>query len=325
MLVEAIRSAIQKMANSDLRGGVVSLPEFSRKVGNTVHGIRGSVLPSGSLKFVSVLGMLMHLARSIGSRQIQHVVASTSGNTGNAAADIFQGTSTRFHAVIDARTPPGKKDDLVRRGAEIVEVRQPDPTWIEARLRRTSELVKTLPGAIDLDQYANPGALAGHFSFTGPLIWESERGQIDIFVAPIGTGGISGGTSHFLRRMNPRIATVPVDCEGSVVLGRTSGPHLLTGLGAHIRCTNALRAYTAMAGMKPHIVTDTAAFREAHWLREHDGVWVGGSSGAALAAISEISREVQGRRIFVALVDGGESYAETIFNPAWLANQGLVI
>jgi cysteine synthase len=324
-MIDAIHNAVARVANSHPHQSVLYLPEFSRRVGNTVHGLLGSALPSGSLKYLSVVGLLMHLLRTTSGRSIQNVVASTSGNTGKAAAEIFRDTRIKFHAVLDVRTPPGKKADLVLLGAEIEEVSEPDPTWIEARLRRTSELVKALPGAVDLDQYQNPGALEAHFRFTGPLIWQARRGQIDIFVAPIGTGGISGGTSHFLRRMNPRIATVPVDCTGSIVLGKTPGPHLLTGLGAHVRCANVQRAYAAMAGMEPRIISDAAAFREAHWLREHDGVWVGGSSGAALAAIAEISREVQGKRVFVPLVDGGEAYAETIFNPLWLASHGVAI
>jgi cysteine synthase len=118
---------------------------------------------------------------------------------------------------------------------------------------------------------------------------------------------------------------IPVDCEGSIVLGGPQGPHLLTGLGAHIVCKNARRAYSAIGGGRPRIIGDAAAFRAAHWVRKQDGIWVGGSSGAALAAVDELALEMQGKNIVVVCPDGGSSYQDTIYDPAWLAKHGLNI
>jgi cysteine synthase len=304
---------------------VVYLPETSRKTGNRVWAFLGGLLPTGSLKFISALGALAHLGSINSNREIKNVIASTSGNLGLAGAALLQNTSIAFHAVVDVRTPVHKLEQLRQYGAIVDVVEEPDPTYIDARLKKVAALVSRLPAAVNLDQYANPGAPEAHFTFTGPFLWAARKGQIDALVAPIGTGGTFGGVAHFLAQMNPRIRRVPVDCEGSIVLGGPMGPHLLTGMGAHIRCTNALRAFSAVGGSRPRIIGDTAAFRAAHWVHKNDGIWVGGSSGAALAAVDDLSREIQGKDIVVICPDGGAGYVDTVFDSSWLDQHGIKI
>ncbi|MCX6585818.1 MAG: pyridoxal-phosphate dependent enzyme [Acidobacteria bacterium] len=324
-MISILRQAFEKFGtNPHSLPLMVDLPKLSEQTGNNVTAFLGSRLPSGSLKFISVVGMLANLVQQKSGR-IEHIFASTSGNTGIAAALLLHGSGVKFHPVIDPRTAPGKKKELLDLGADIVEVSSPDPLsgYLGARLKAVAALVRSTPHSVDLDQYSNVGALAGHYYFTGPYIWNYTAGQVDIMVSPIGTGGTFGGTAFSLRGLNDGLAAVPVDCEGSAILGNNPGKHLLTGLGAHIRCNNVIRAYPAMCGCKPQIIGDEEAFKAAHWLRAEEGIWAGGSSGAAIAAVRRVASQVSGKRIVVLLPDGGESYEETVFDPAWLAKHNI--
>jgi cysteine synthase len=310
-----------------LSGLVQPLPTLSREVGNEVWAFLGKLLPGGSTKFISVVGMLNDLYKRGALDRCQNLVVSSSGNTAIAAALSLYGTGVKLHAVVDPRTAPGKLDELSRWGALIVMVEQPDEKrgWLGARLRRTEELVCDLPNAVDLDQYGNGGALVAHYEFTGNFLWRALECDIDVAVASVGTGGTAGGTFYRLRELNPTIKTVAVDCEGSAVLGGLPTAHLLTGIGAQFACTNVLRTYASMAGLPPQVIGDAEAFREAHWLLNHEGISVGGSSGATIAAIRHISRELTGQRVVLILPDGGESYQQTIFNTSWLSGHGIII
>lgn len=301
------------------------LPVLSEAVGNDVWVLLGKALPAGSTKFISVVGMLNRLYVQGVLRNCKDLALSSSGNTAIAVAQSVYGTGVQLHAVVDPRTAPGKLEELMRWRAEVVMVEHPHPEggWLGARLEEVGRLVRTVPGAVDVDQYHNVGALEAHYEFTGNFLWRALAGNIDVAVAPIGTGGTCGGTFYRLRELNPAIKTVAVDCEGSAVLGGSPRPHLLTGIGAQFACANVSRAYGSMVGLPPEVIGDAEAFRETHWLFKHEGICVGGSSGAAIAAVRRISGKVSGKRIVAILPDGGETYQETIFNSSWLARHGI--
>ncbi len=303
------------------------LPVLSLEVGNEVFALLGRTLPSGSTKFISVLGMLTEFHKLGVLRGCKNMVVSSSGNTGIAAAECLYGSGIRLHVVVDPRTALGKFEELSRWDAEVVLVEAPDEKsgWLGARLQRVQQLCQRLPDAVDLDQYGNIGALEAHYEFTGNFVWRQLQGRIDVAIAPIGTGGTAGGTFSRLRELSPVIKTIAVDCEGSGLMGGTPRPHLLTGIGAQFACTNVLRAYSSMTGFPPQIIGDEDAFRESHWLLRHEGISVGGSAGAAVAAVRRVSRRLAGQRMLIILPDGGEAYRETIFNPLWLLEHGLNI
>jgi cysteine synthase len=303
------------------------LPQLSQETGNQVYALQGGKCPSGSVKYVSVQGMLNNLSQQGILSGCHDLVASSSGNTAIAGGHKLKGTGISLHAVMDPRMTDWRKQALRDLDVHLIEVKQPDPVrgYLGARLRAVEEFVKATPGAVDLDQYANCGALNGHYQVTGPLIWRFMRGKIDAFVAPIGTGGTFGGTAFYLLRKSPSVITVPVDYEGSAVISGQPGPHLLTGIGAHFACANAVFAYRAVSGASPQIVGDQEAIEALHWLRDVEGIGAGGSSGAAVVAVRRLSRRIQNSRIVVVFPDGDEPYQDTLFNHAWLKEQGITI
>lgn len=304
------------------------LPNFAAEIGAAeVWGFMGKYLPAGSTKGVAALGMVEYEAMKGTLTHCKRFVLSTSANTGIATCNIGAQLGIPVTTVIDSRTSPGKLSELKRLGADIVMIDKPHPTggFVRARIEAAQRIATEIDGALDIDQYNNPGAPLAHYTFTGRLIWERLKGRIDIVAAAISTGATAAGIFHRIRDYNSRVATLAVDCEGSILTGRPAGPHLLTGIGAQIISDNMRMAYPAIAGLPPAVVSDAVAFEECHRILASDGAYVGGSAGAVLAAIRALGRRAQGKRIVAILADGGEAYEETIFNEAWLSTKQVHI
>ena len=303
-----------------------TLPRFAAEVGATeVVAFMGKRLPGGSTKYIASIGMIEYLAMHHRLDDCTTFVLSSSGNTAIAQATIGSEVGIRTIAVLDVRTAPGKIEQLRSLGVEIIMIRDPHPIggFVQARIEKAKEIERSVRGVVDVDQYNNLGAALAHYSFTGRYIWESLEGKVDIVAAAISTGATAGGIFHRIREYNSRVATLAVDCEGSILTGRPPGRHLLTGIGAQIVSANMRAAYPAIAGVPPAIVTDSEAFRECHRILRTDGIFVGGSSGAVLAGVRKLGESVHGKRVVVVLADGGESYVDTIFNAAWLRAQQI--
>jgi len=302
------------------------LKGFAAEIGAAeVVAFMGKRLPAGSTKYVASLGMIEYLAMHGRLADCKTFVLSSSGNTAIAQAINAAEMGIGVIAVLDVRTASGKVKELQKLGVEIVLIKQPHPTggFVLARIEKAKEIERTVKGAIDVDQYNNLGASLAHYSFTGRYIWECLKGQIDIVAAAISTGATAGGIFHRIREYSSRVATLAVDCEGSILTGRPAGKHLLTGIGAQIISANMRVAYPAMVGLPPAVVSDADAFNECHRLRQTDDVFVGGSSGAVLAALRKLGKFIRGKRVVAVLADGGESYEDTIFNSVWLEAHGI--
>ncbi len=298
------------------------LPRFASEVGaREVWALMGKHLPAGSTKSVAALGMVEYLAMQGKLAGCKRFVLSTSANTGIAKCHLGAQLGIPVTTVIDNRTSPGKLAELRRLGADVVVVDKPHPTggFVRARIEEARRIASQIDGALDVDQYNNPGAPLAHYTFTGRLIWQKLNGKIDIVAAAISTGATAAGIFHCIRDYDSRVATLAVDCEGSILTGRPAGQHLLTGIGAQIVSDNMRIAYPAIAGLPPAVIGDAEAFTECHRVRALDGVFVGGSAGAVLAGIRRLGEKARGKRIVAVLADGGEAYTETIFNPDWLA------
>ena len=305
---------------------IQSLPAFAAEIGAAeIAAFMGKRLPAGSTKYIASIGMIEYLAMHRRLDDCTTFVLSSSGNTAIAQAMIGAEMGIRTIAVLDIRTAPGKIQQLRNLGVEIVMIHDPHPTggFVQARIEKAKEIERSVKGVVDVDQYNNLGAALAHYSFTGRYIWERLEGKFDIVAAAISTGATAGGVFHRIREYNSRIATLAVDCEGSILTGRPPRSHLLTGIGAQIVSANMRVAYPAIAGLPPAIVTDTESFRECHRIRRTDGAFVGGSSGAVLAGVRNLGKAVYGKRVVVILADGGESYNDTIFNAAWLRAQQI--
>jgi cysteine synthase len=303
-------------------------PKFASEIGAAeVWGFMGKYLPAGSTKSVAALGMVEFEAMQGKLAGCKRFVLSTSANTGIAKCHIGARLGIPVTTVIDSRISPGKLAELKRLGADIVMVDKPHPTggFVQARIEMARRIAAETDGALDVDQYNNPGAPLAHYTYTGRLIWERLRGRIDVVAAAISTGATAAGIFHRIRDYDSRVATLAVDCEGSILTGRPAGPHLLTGIGAQIISDNMRIAYSAIAGLPPAVISDADAFRECHRILASDGEYVGGSAGAVFAAIRALGARAHGKRIVAILADGGEAYEETIFNHAWLAAKQINI
>jgi len=307
---------------TNVQSTVVALPKTSAKagLGNQIFGLLGETFPTGSVKFVSVLGMMAHLENTgaLGPH-VERVYASTSGNTGLAAASLCADRGLEFHAVVDARIEAEKEAALVAAGAQVVRVNGD----VLDRVRIAKEMSRVNPNSVDLDQYGNPGALLGHFQVTGPAIWQEMRGQVDALVVAIGTGGTFGGVAAFLTQQKPDLITIAVDAYGSALVHGKVSRRLLTGVGCGFIPNNVRRAYRFIRSA-PYVAHDGESFRAARWLREHEGIGVGGSGGAVLCAGLDLARRVDSKRILLLFHDGAEAYQSTVFSDEWMSANGFM-
>ena len=177
-------------------------------------------------------------------------------------------------------------------------------------IEKANELAASFDNAFIPLQFDNPANPQAHYETTGPEIWEDTDGEIDVFVATVGTGGTLTGTARFLKEKNPAIRIVAVEPASSVVLsGKKPGPHKIQGIGAgfipSILDTNIYDEVIA--------VPDDAAFEEGRALAHAEGILTGISSGAALWAAAQVAKrpEYKGKRIVVLLPDSGDRYLST--------------
>ena len=236
------------------------------------------------------------------------IIEPTSGNTGIGLACIA--AARGYHAVIvmpDSMSPERIK--LMRAyGAEVVLT--PGQLGMGGAIAKAEELAKELPGSFIAGQFENPANAQAHYNTTGPEIWADTDGQVDIFVAGIGTGGTITGTGRFLKEQKAAVQVIGVEPAGSAVLsGGAAGKHGLQGIGAgFIPKVLDTSVYDQIIP-----VTEEQAYAAARNLGKNEGILVGISSGAALHAALELAKQPQnaGKTIVVLLPDTGDRYLST--------------
>ena len=181
---------------------------------------------------------------------------------------------------------------------------------MKGAIAKAEELEKEIDGAIILGQFDNPANPAMHKATTGPEIWEQTEGQVDIFVAGVGTGGTISGVGEYLKEQNPDIKVVAVEPSGSPVLsGGEAGPHGIQGIGG------GFVPATLNTDIYDEIITidDMDAFKEGKRFAISEGVLVGISFGAALKAAEILAKrpENKGKTIVAFLPDSGDRYLST--------------
>ena len=236
------------------------------------------------------------------------IIEPTSGNTGIGLAAV--GTARGYHVILTMpETMSIERRKLVAAyGAEVVLT--PGSTGMKGAIAKAEELEKEIDGAVILGQFINAANPQVHFDTTGPEIWEDTEGNVDIFVAGIGTGGTITGTGKYLKSKNPNVKVVAVEPETSPVLSKgVSGPHKIQGIGAgfvpEILDTDVYDEVIA--------VPNDAAFQTGRAIAHTEGVLVGISSGAAVYAAAELAKrpENAGKTIVAILPDTGERYLST--------------
>ncbi len=264
--------------------------------------------PAGSAKDRAALSMIEEAEKAGLLPAGGTVIEPTSGNTGIGLAFVAALRGYRAMIVMPDSMSPERIKLMRAYGAEVVLT--PGKEGMTGAIAKAEELKKEIPGSIIAGQFENPANPAAHYRTTGPEIWADLEGNVDAFIAGVGTGGTVSGVGRYLKEQNPHVRVVAVEPADSPLLsGGKAGPHPLQGIGANF-IPKALdtTVYDAVV-----TVTGPQAYEAARMLARTEGLLAGISSGAALhAAILEAKKpENAGKNIVVLLPDGGSRYLST--------------
>ena len=264
--------------------------------------------PAGSVKDRVALNMIEDAEAKGLIRPGATIIEPTSGNTGIGLASAAAAKGYKAVFVMPETMSIERRKLLLGYGAEIVLTE--GAKGMNGAIAKAAQLVKERENAIVLGQFVNSANPEIHTKTTGPEIWEDTDGQVDIFIAGVGTGGTITGTGTYLKSRKPDVQVIAVEPAGSPVLsGGKPGPHGLQGIGAgFIPEVLDTDIYESIVQVK-----DEEAYAAAKLLARREGVLVGISSGAALHAAVEAAKkpENKGRTIVAILPDTGERYLST--------------
>ena len=264
--------------------------------------------PAGSAKDRVALAMIRDAEERGILKAGSTIIEPTSGNTGIGLACVAAARGYRTIIVMPDSMSRERQLLMTAYGAELVLT--PGKLGMSGAIAKAEELAREIPDSFIPDQFGNPANAKAHYGTTGPEIWEDTDGNVDIFVAGVGTGGTITGVGRFLKEKNPAIKIVAVEPYDSPLLsGGKAGPHGLQGIGANF--VPAVLDTTIYDCIIP--VTTEAAYAAARMLGKTEGVLVGISSGAALHAALEMAKlpENAGKTIVALLPDTGDRYLST--------------
>ncbi len=282
---------------------LVRLARISPSSGATVWGKCEFLNPGGSVKDRPALAMIEE-AEADGRLPSKSVlVEATSGNTGISLAMIAAVRGHRCILVMPEDMSQERRYILQAYGAEIELT--PAQRGMAGAVERAKEIAQQTPGAFQPSQFENPDNPKSHYEATAREIWQQLDGQVDAFVAGVGSGGTMSGVGKFFREKNADLLLVAVEPAASPVLsGGKPGLHGIQGLGAGF----VPRILDRTVIDEVLTVTDVAAERAARQLAQSEGLLLGPSSGANVAAALQVAGRMQSGNVVTILCDSGERY-----------------
>ncbi len=293
------------------RTPLLSVDNYSAATGNTAARILAKLEylnPAGSVKDRIALAMIEDAEKKGILKPGATIIEPTSGNTGIGLASVA--AAKGYHTILTLpETMSVERRNLLKAyGAELVLTE--GAKGMKGAIEKAQELEAATPGAVILGQFNNPANPAVHAATTGPEIWEDTDGKVDIFVAGVGTGGTITGVGAYLKSKNPNVQIVAVEPADSPVLsGGKPGPHKLQGIGAgFVPSVLNTEVYDAII-----TITTQEAFEAGRLVAHKEGILVGITSGAALAAAGKLAKKPEnaGKTIVALLPDSGDRYLST--------------
>ena len=268
--------------------------------------------PAGSVKDRVAVNMIDRAEKEGRITRDTVIIEPTSGNTGIGLAAVCASRGYKLVIVMPDNMSRERVQLMSAYGAELVLT--DGALGMKGAIGKAEELARAYPNALIAGQFDNPANPDAHYLTTGPEIWQDTDGRVDIFVCAVGTGGTISGTGRYLKEQNPDLRIIAVEPQGSPYLSEgRSGAHKIQGIGAgFIPRTLDTSIYDEII-----TVSDTDAMDAARDVAKTDGLLVGISSGAALAAAKIAAKrpENEGKSIVVILPDTGERYLSSeLFN-----------
>ena len=293
--------------------GGTPLVAFDRIV--QAHGAHARVLaklecmnPAGSAKDRAALSMIGEAQRTGRLTPGATIIEPTSGNTGIGLASVAVPRGYRVIMTMPETMSLERRRLIAAYGAEIVLT--PGKLGMQGAVDKAEELKRDIPGSIIAGQFVNPANPAAHYKTTGPEIWQDTDGDVDVFVAGVGTGGTISGAGRYLKEHKPDVHIVAVEPADSPLLSQgKAGPHGIQGIGANF-VPEALDRTVYDEVRTVETADATAMARE---IARTEGILVGISSGAAVSAALALAKQpaYAGKTIVVMLPDTGERYLST--------------
>ena len=297
---------------TELIGGT---PLLEAKNFSSANGLKARILvkleyfnPAGSVKDRIAKAMLDKAEAEGKLKPNSVIIEPTSGNTGIGLASVAAARGYRAILTMPETMSVERRNLLRAYGAEIVLTE--GSKGMKGAIAKAEELAASTPNAFIPSQFTNEANPEAHEQTTGPEIWADTDGEVDVFVAGVGTGGTLTGVGHYLKGKKPSVKVIAVEPQTSPVLSKgTAGPHKIQGIGAgFVPKTLDVEVYDEVLP-----ISNEDAFKYGRQFSRSEGVLIGISSGAALAAAVQLAgrAEYAGKTIVVLLPDTGDRYLST--------------